>query len=186
MLGGEKMIENVIVGMVLHDSLTGYDIKKEVELSIGNFVKASHGSLYPALKKLAAKSFLTMKEAPQNGRMKKYYQATELGKEAFLDWLVSPLDPNALTTSLLAKVYFFNELSPEVRIEQFQAYEIHIQQILQDLEKLEGQYFSENENEANYYGMSTLYYGLQNAQGVLRWLKHIKKQKPLSEFINRD
>jgi len=52
---GAIINDYVVIGMVLHVPLTGYDNKKLIEKGTGNFVKASHGSLYPALKKLAIK-----------------------------------------------------------------------------------------------------------------------------------
>ena len=49
------MLDYIILGMVLNEDLTGYDIKKFIENGIGVFYKASYGSLYPALKKLTEK-----------------------------------------------------------------------------------------------------------------------------------
>jgi len=180
---GSIMIDYVVIGMVLHVPLTGYDIKKLIEMGTGNFVKASHGSLYPALKKLADKDFLTMREQPQGDRMKKYYQATELGKAAFLEWLTSPLDSNSFEANLLARIYFFEELPENIRIQQLQEYELNIQQILRGYKKLERQLSTSTADEVGYYEISTLYYGLQSAQGMIRWLKYIAEQKPLSKFI---
>ena len=50
------MLESILLGMVLEEDLTGYDIKKRIETGIGVFYKASFGSLYPALKKMLMKS----------------------------------------------------------------------------------------------------------------------------------
>jgi len=180
------MIEHIIIGLTIHEPLTGYDIKKKIETGIGNFVKASHGSLYPALKKLTGKGFLTMEELPQGNRIKKYYQATEAGKEAFLEWLTSPVDPNAVTLNVLSKVFFFNDLPDDQRQQLIQTYELHIQQILDAYKKMEQELTMTKEEEKDYYGTSTLYYGLQATQGMLRWLKYIKGQKPLTEFIKEE
>jgi len=172
--------------MVLHEPLTGYDIKKRIESGIGYFVKASHGSLYPALKKLADKNFLTMEEKPQGERMRKCYQATEIGKTAFLEWLSSPIDLNSITVNLLSRIYFFDELSEDIRHEKLREYESHIQQILCDYKKLQKQHSEENAKNERYYEWATLYYGIQSAQGMIRWLKCVKEQKSLSEFVGED
>ena len=74
------MLDYIALGMVLDEALTGYDIKKEIEAGVGNFYTASYGSLYPALKKLSDKGYLTMTEQLQGNRVKKYYEATERGK----------------------------------------------------------------------------------------------------------
>lgn len=180
------MIDYIIIGMVLHEALTGYDIKKKIETGIGYFVKASHGSLYPALKKFADKGFLTMKEEPQGERVRKCYQTTELGKAAFLEWLSSPIDSNSTTVNLLARVYFFDELAEDIRYEQLQEYEAHIRQILREYKKLEKQYSAGSKENGSYYEWATLYYGLQSAQGMIRWLKCVREQKPLAELVRED
>ena len=59
------MFEEIILGIIFEKDLAGYDIKKIIENSFGVYYKASYGSLYPALKRLAAKGFVTTYEEPQ-------------------------------------------------------------------------------------------------------------------------
>jgi len=180
------MIDYIILGMVLHKPLTGYDIKKEIETGIGNFYKASYGSLYPALKKLTDKGCLILSEQRQVERLKKYYMATGLGKTAFMEWLCSPIDINAGTASMLAKIFFFGELPRDIRSERLQECECEIQKVLAKHKKIEEQFADSIENDKDYFELSTLYFGLQTAQGLIRWLKHIKEQKPFSTFIKEE
>jgi len=171
------------MGMLLREALTGYDIKKEIEAGIGNFYKASYGSLYPALKKLAAKGHLTMTEAAEGNRQKKYYQTTELGRKVFLEWLSTPLDSETNGDSQLAQLYFFGELPRDVREQRLLEYEFHAQRILRELQAVEKQFFIETPDDRDYFELSTLYYGIQNIQNTIRWLRHIREQKPLSDFL---
>lgn len=176
------MLDYIALGMVLDETLTGYDIKKEIEAGVGNFYTASYGSLYPALKKLTAKGYLTMSEQIHGNRTKKYYIATELGKSAFLEWLSTPFDPSSGSDSLLARIYFFGELPEDIRNQQLAEYELYHQQILRKLQVIE-QMFSISTDDNDYYELSTLYLGLQHLQDSIRWFRHIIEQKPLSEFI---
>ena len=178
------MIEHVVTGMVLHESLTGYEIKKEIEIGIGNFYKSSNGNLYPTLKKLTEKGHLILTEQTQVSRLKKYYRATELGKAAFFEWLQAPLDANPVTPVILTKVFFFGVLEEDKRRKLLQAYELYIQKNLDRHKEMEAQLLATNMDKTYYYGVSTLYYCLQNIQGMLRWLKYIEEQKPLSEFLS--
>jgi len=182
-LRGEGMIDFIIIGIVLHKPLTGYDIKKQIEMGIGYFVKASHGSLYPALKKLADKKFLTMWEEPQGERMRKCYQATELGKTMFMEWLSSPINSGSVVVNIQSRIFFFEELTEDIRHSQLQEYELYMQQLLREYTKLEKQYSPENTENGNYYEWSTLYFGIQSVQSMLRWLKCVKEQNPLSGLI---
>ena len=178
------MFEYIVLGMVLHEKLTGYDIKKKIEAGIGNFYKASHGSLYPALKKLTDKDYLCMTEQLQGNRLKKYYKATELGKAAFLEWLSSPYDINTGDEVHLAQVYFFGELPTELRIKRLQEHEFYLQQMLRQLQIIEKQLPNENLSDRDYFELSTFYFSYQLLQNTIRWLGYIRKQKPLSNFMN--
>ena len=180
------MIEYVVTGMVLHKALTGYDIKKEIELGIGNFYKSSNGKLYPTLKKLTEKGYLVLTEQTQVERLKKYYMATERGKGAFLAWLTSPLDKNSLTVSLLTRVFFLGELPKDIRRQKLEEYELAIQKILAAHKKMEEQFANSIQSDRDYFEMATLYYGLQTTQGMIRWLQYIKEEKPLGEFIREE
>ena len=178
------MFEYITMGMVLHEELTGYDIKKKIEAGIGNFYKASHGSLYPALKKLTGKGYLSLVEQTQGNRLKKYYKATELGKEVFLEWLSSPYDMKTGDEVHLAQIYFLAELPTELRIKRLQEHEFYLQQMLQELQTIEKQLPTENLSDRDYFELSTFYFSYQLLQNTLRWLGYIREQKPLSNFMS--
>ena len=180
------MFDYVVIGMVMHEPLTGYDIKKYVDASIGNFFKASHGQLYPALKRLTDKGCLTMKEQSQGDRVKKYYHATKLGRDAFMNWLSAPADFNSSSDILMVKIFFFGELPNEIRCQRLYECELFIQQSLHKLREIEKQFAHSIENDRDYFEIATLYYGIQNCLSTLRWLAHIKEKKPYSEYIQED
>jgi len=179
------MIDYIVLGVVQNEALTGYDIKKWIESGIGNFYKASYGNLYPALKRLTDKELVTMDEQPQGGRKKKYYKATELGKETFMEWLALPFDFSLGAPTLLAKIYFFGQLPEKIRNQQLQEYETHYRQNLRKLKTIEKK-LSESEVDTDYFMQSTLYLGIRNIQTAIEWFGHIKEQRTFSEFVNVD
>lgn len=177
------MLESIILGMVSDNDFTGYDIKKLIENGIGVFYKASYGILYPALKRLTDKGCLTTYEKPQGGRKKIFYHITEEGQKQFFDWLVSPTDITEGTNTHLAKIYFFDNLSPEIREQQLLEYEINNRNYLRKLNDLENKYNKMENKECFYYKLSTLYYGICITQKTIQWCQHIRMQKPLSDLI---
>ncbi len=180
------MLDYIIIGMILNKSLTGYDIKKHIEDGIGIFYKASYGSIYPALKRLTDKSFLTMTEKPYGDRQKKYYIATEKGENAFLDWLSSPMNLNDGADSHLVKVYFFDKLPVDIRDRQLKEYEIRNINYLQKLQSLENNFNKMEDKDCFYFKLSTLYYGICIVQENIRWCKHLQSKKPLSELLKEN
>lgn len=177
------MLDYIALGMVLDKAQTGYDIKKEIEIGVGNFYKASYGSLYPALKKFADKGYLTVVDQPQGNRVKKFYKATELGKTAFLEWLASPFNRNSSGESLLARIYFFGELPKDTRNRLIKEYESYSRQLLEQLQDFEKQLPDTIPTDKDYFELSTLYFGLQNLHTTLDWFAHIREKKPLKDFI---
>ena len=180
------MLESIILGMVSDNDFTGYDIKKLIENGIGVFYKASYGSLYPALKRLTDKGCLTTYEKPQGGRKKIFYHITEEGQKQFFDWLVSPTDITEGTNTHLAKIYFFDNLSPEIREQQLLEYEINNRNYLRKLNDLENKYNKMENKECFYYKLSTLYYGICITQKTIQWCQHIRMIFRLRRFPQRD
>ena len=73
----------VLAAMRRHDSY-GYQIIREIE----PFVEISESTLYPILRRLESAAFLTVRTAEHNGRLRKYYHITPLGRkriETFLE-----------------------------------------------------------------------------------------------------
>ncbi|MGG5372302.1 PadR family transcriptional regulator [Enterococcus sp. AZ196] len=177
------MFDYLVIGMVLYEELTGYDIKKRIEVGVGNLLKASHGQLYPALKKLTDKGYLMMNMQMQGRRQKKYYIATDAGKTAFKEWLATPFDPNKDGDNYLVKLFLIGELPREIRTKRLQEYEFHIRKQLHHLEMVEKQIPTEKLSDRNYFEFASFYYGYQTLHNMLRWVEYIKEQKPLSGYL---
>lgn len=180
------MLDYLILGMVLSEDLTGYDIKKHIENGICIFYKASFGSIYPMLKKLTNKGYLIMYDKPQGDRQKKFYQITQEGKKVFNEWLTSPMNVLDGTSTHIAKVYFFDKLPPDIRDRQLLEHEINNINYLQKLQALEKKFEKIENRDCCYFKLSTLYYGICITQESIRWCQHIRAGRPLSELVKKE
>ena len=54
----DRKIDLVILGLLSHEDLTGYDIKKQIDSGISFFWKGSFGSIYPALSEMEKSGFV--------------------------------------------------------------------------------------------------------------------------------
>ena len=104
------MLEYIVLGMINCEDMTGYDIKKYIENGICIFYKASFGSLYPILKKLTEKGYVTKYEKSVGERSKYYYHITNEGKDTFEEWLKTPISIDDGKGSQLVKIYFYDLL----------------------------------------------------------------------------
>lgn len=177
------MLGFITLGMVLDAPLTGYDIKKRIETGVGTFYKASFGSLYPLLKKLAAQGLLAVIEQSQGERVKKLYQITAQGNAAFFEWLRAPIDFNASTDHQLAKIYFFDRLPPAERAAQLAAYQASCTRYLETLQALLQKYEAMENKACFYYKLSTLYYGVAVMQTTIAWCGRIQAGGGLAGWV---
>ncbi len=95
-----------ILGFLMESEMTGYDIKRRFRDPIGFFYRASDGSLYPALKKLAHDGMVTMRAEQHGRRARKVYAITPKGREHFLRTLREPAQPIFVYDEAQVKIYF--------------------------------------------------------------------------------
>jgi DNA-binding PadR family transcriptional regulator len=95
-----------ILGFLMESDMTGYDLKRKFQDPVGFFYRASDGSLYPALKKLAHDGLVTMRAERRGRRTRKVYAITAHGRERFLAMLREPAQPIYVFDEAQVKVYF--------------------------------------------------------------------------------
>ena len=71
----------VLAAMRRHDSY-GYQIIRDIE----PFVEISESTLYPILRRLEAARMLTEYSVAHNGRLRKYYRITDVGRARLLEF----------------------------------------------------------------------------------------------------
>jgi DNA-binding PadR family transcriptional regulator len=108
---GERTIPRMdvkfpILGFLMESEMTGYDLKRKFQDPVGFFYRASDGSLYPALKKLASEGLVTMRAERRGRRARKVYAITARGRERFLAMLREPAQPLYVFDEAQVKVYF--------------------------------------------------------------------------------
>jgi len=74
-------VRSIILGFLMGQSMTGYELRKFFSLSFSFFSGLSYGSIYPALRKLESEGLISMalqvRDASPN---RKIYTITERGR----------------------------------------------------------------------------------------------------------
>lgn len=99
-------MENVVLGLLIIQSLTLYELNYVFKQGISMFYSASYGSLQIAVKNLLEKGMVTFEEKVDKGRNKKVYSITGAGKDAFYQWMLGEIPIHKLEVTALSKVYF--------------------------------------------------------------------------------
>lgn len=99
----------VILGMLtVQDPLSGYDLRKAIESSVGHFWGESYGQIYPTLKSLAAEGLIVPSPGPVKQR-RQAYSITAAGRDALQQWLALPFTNDPPRNEFLLKLFFGRE-----------------------------------------------------------------------------
>ena len=71
--------------------MSGYDIKKLVDVGLSHFWNENYGQIYPTLESLVTDKLATKREKRSLGKRKRFvYSITRKGKRVFEAWLREP------------------------------------------------------------------------------------------------
>ena len=81
-------LSHAIMTALIDDDMSGYELAKSFDASLGFFWQASHQQIYQELRKLSDKGWLSKREVNQRGKPNKIsYGLTLAGREAMADWV---------------------------------------------------------------------------------------------------
>lgn len=175
-MANQKKMDCVILGLLSHESLTGYEIKKRMDTTFKLFWSASYGSIYPTLNALVHDGMVTRFETTDNGRDKAIYTITEAGKEFLRNWLTLPVVKDELRYETLLKVFFGGEIGPGVTLEHIHHFESKIQNELPYLQGAVQQLSKiQNDEAAHKYFLLTAVFGKMVYGTYLEWCEYAKQ-----------
>lgn len=167
-------LKTVVLGFLARENLTGYEIKRLMEKSVGYFFGASYGSIYPALKELEEAGLVRSTLVVQDERPnKKVYEITASGRDHFRERLAegTPGDDN-YRSELLMHLFFGDEHDPERLVAMIREYEKRYRAKLESLrgvEKVFGEVMSP-------YQRMCLESGLSHYRCRLDWVAGVEEQ----------
>jgi DNA-binding PadR family transcriptional regulator len=141
----------LILGLLSVEPLSGYEIKKIVDTRFSFFWSESFGQIYPQLKKLNEEGLIketTLNEI-DNNRIIKKYSITDNGIYELKQWLAEPVEKEIVRYEILLKMYFSNNISPEImlgHIKEFQSLHRQQQRIFEKCQEQLEEYKDVHEN----------------------------------------
>ena len=175
-MANSKKMDYVLLGLLSHESMTGYEMKKRLDTTLRFFWGGSYGSIYPTLNRLETEGKVTKEDISSNGREKISYSITEYGKEILKQWLRKPVEKDELRYETLLKLFFGNENGFEGAKEHIERFEEKCRSELVVLNM-----FAENlkkylENDTHKYYYLTVRFGINTYEAYLKWCKEAKEQ----------
>ena len=103
-------LSQAIMTALIDDDMSGIDLAKSFEASLGLFWRASHQQIYQELHKLADKGWLNHREVNQSGKPNKIvYGLTAAGREALGEWVFTQSKVQPVKDDLMIKLYNLSE-----------------------------------------------------------------------------
>ena len=114
-------LEHAILSILNHEALTGYDLKKRIDASIGHFWSTTQSHIYKALRKLESDNMVSMREVLQQNRPnRKVYSITSQGQHELKQWLGKPMECDPVREAWLMQVFFSYPLENQQIISLFE------------------------------------------------------------------
>jgi len=99
-------LSHAILTALLEEDLTGYQLAKKFDVSLGFFWRASHQQIYQELKRLHKREEIHAVEVEQSGKPnKRVYSLADQGRESLDRWVLAETKPRAGKDELFVKMY---------------------------------------------------------------------------------
>lgn len=170
-MGKENKTAYAILGLLSHEDMAGYDIKKRIDETLSFFWNAGFGQIYPSLKQLEIGGAVTKRTTEgENRQTRIVYSITESGKKQLKEWLAAPTEKEYVKYEILLKLFFGGVLPMEDNIKKIEEFKIRnvknkkvIDGLEKDLQKVVGN------KEDNLYCMLSVLMGEKVYKAYIEW-----------------
>jgi PadR family transcriptional regulator AphA len=105
-------IRHLILGLLVQQSMSGYDIKCLLESWSWLIDSPSFGSLYPTLHALQDDGLVTVERFPGQGKpARKVYTITEVGRQALREWVDQPVAQDTSLKTFIMRLILASNFS---------------------------------------------------------------------------
>lgn len=170
------VLEFAVLGLLQESPMHGYELRKRLNAVLGTFHSISYGSLYPCLKELLAKGWITEESGPaaaapalSGRRARIVYKLTAEGKERFQQLLDEPGPEAWEDERFAAHLAFFGRTEAEVRVRILEGRRSRMEERLATLR----QSVRGGRERMDTYTLQLQQHGLEGVEREVRWLSEL-------------
>jgi DNA-binding PadR family transcriptional regulator len=166
--------EAAILGLLAERELSGYDLKRAVERSVGYFWRPARSQIYAVLPRLVERGLARRRDVAQATRPdKQVYRGTPAGRAALRHWLDgAPLEPEP-ERILLLKLFFGAEADRAALLGFVRERREAAEQLARELRALDA--IARGGRHDRFHAL-TRTYGLELSAAVARWARSVEKE----------
>lgn len=172
-------LRHAVLGLLSIRPMSGYDLKKVIDESVGHFWTADQSQIYRTLTGLVDEGLASRETMVQADRPNQHvHDATDSGLAELDRWLVSPLEQQPSRDPFLARLFFAGRM-PDIEIQKL--LETRRQEVTLQLAALETiavpSVPPEHVTGTEYLlRMATLTNGIAHAKAEITWLEATERQ----------
>lgn len=157
-----------VLGLLTFGEMSGYDLRKVAEQSIGYFLTPAKSQIYSELRRLVSLGYATERQVEQRRRPdKRIYRITARGQRALREWLEgAEVESAEIRSPFLVKLFFGGHMSRESLLAQVKEMRQRDRDQLEKLKDIERKIAGRDEM---FFPYLTLRCGLAHTRAVLRW-----------------
>jgi DNA-binding PadR family transcriptional regulator len=166
------VLEFAVLGLLHEAPMHGYELRKRLNATLGALRAFSYGSLYPCLKTLAAKGFVTeyTEEAGATGKRSRIvYQLTADGKEHFAT-LLDESGPSAWDDDGFGVHFaFFGRTDAATRLRILEGRRSRLEERMAGFRSA----LARSRERVDSYTLALHQHGLESVEREVRWLSEL-------------
>jgi DNA-binding PadR family transcriptional regulator len=165
-------LKYAILSLLAHDPLTGYELMKLFDGSVGYFWHATHPQIYKELARLEAAGEIAHRSVEQRGRpTKKIYSLSDSGRRKLVEWLHVPASAQRVKDEMMLKTFCSGLLDSSEALDLIRRHrELHEDKLQRYLEL--GRFLESGLNIANRERLGpylTLLRGIRYERDYISW-----------------
>lgn len=131
-MSAKKKTRFALLGLLNWKPMSGYDIKKIVDIGLSHFWNENYGQIYPTLDSLVNEGLAQKSVGGGGGKRKRHvYSITGRGVKELQQWLALPADPPIVRNELQLKFFLSSKLPTKTTLRIIEVYRSQQQEVLQ-------------------------------------------------------
>lgn len=170
-------LEFALLGLLRVTPQSGYDLRKIFVATPMRHYSDSPGSIYPALRRMESKQWITGSAENGNARKRQVYRVTATGKKALIEWLRKPLTredviwhPDQL---MLRFAFLDGNVSRPITLDFLASMEQELESYIRELRTYSR---SSGMTKAVNTGTLAFQFGIESYEANLGWARRTREQ----------
>ena len=170
-------LEFALLGLLRQQSQSGYDLRKQFSATPMRHFSDSPGSIYPALRRLQARRWVSGASENGNRRKRQELTITSAGTRAFIAWLRQPVSRDDIIWRLDELILRFAFLDGNVERRDsrrfLEEFEDNLTAYIQELRQFEKDFDPKVRSTTGYFAFKN---GVDSYQTHLQWVRQVRKE----------